>query len=714
MKKTFPVLQLSCASCALLVESALKKVHGVSQASVNYATQKASVDFNKNLVTVKEIQFAVQALGYDLVISHEEIKNPTQALKSKAIGAALLVLPITLLGMLFHHWYLAGWASFFLTLPVLYFGKSFYINAWKKLKHREATMDTLVAISTGIAFLYSTYNLFFTKNNHYYFEAASVIMAFIIIGKWLEERARTSAASGIRKLMSDYPKHVVILNNNTEKKVPVEEVKPGDIILVRPGEKIPVDGIIHQGISSIDESTITGESIPTEKKTDDKVFAGTINKNGSLQIIAQKVGSETVLSQMITLVEEAQATKPQVQRLADKAAAIFVPVVLSISALTFILWLFIGGIESLPLAVQCSIAVLIIACPCALGLATPTAIMVGFAMAAEQNILIRDAACLEVAEKIDAVVVDKTGTLTMGIPGVIDYVKSEKENRPIFYSLELLSDHPVAQAICDYFKKHSIEKTAIKNFKNIEGKGLEGISNNKKYFVGSYLFLKDNKVTMADSEVAILEKWIAEAKTVVCFFDEKEWLAAAAVEDQVKPTSKEGIHLLQERGIEVYMLTGDSTPIANNIGRQVGIENVLGNMLPQDKSDFIKKLQSQGKIVAMVGDGVNDAQALALADVSMAMGKGSDVAMDAAHMTLISSNMVTISKAIDLSKKIIAGIRQNLFWAFIYNIVGIPIAAGILYPVGGFLLNPMIAAASMALSSICVVGNSLRLRYKKL
>ena len=703
---------MSCASCALSVEAGVKKIRGVSQVSVNYALQNARIDFNEKIITPYEIRRAVQAIGYDLAIDDSEIK-PSWS-KPKVIWAALFALPVVVLGMFFHHWHLAGWFSFFLTLPVLCIGKSFYVNALKKLKHGETNMDTLVSLSAGVSFLYSACNLFFTKNNQYYFEAAAVIIAFVLIGKWLEEKARANAASGIRKLMSDYPKQVTVLSPSGEKKVSLGEVNLGDIILVRPGEKIPVDGVVHQGVSSANESAVTGESIPAEKKRDDKVFAGTININGSLQVAAQKIGSETLLAQMAKLVEEAQATKPRMQRLTDKAAGVFVPVVIGISALTFILWLLIGGTEALPLAIQCSVAVLIIACPCALGLAAPTAIMVGFGMAAEQNILIRDAACLEAAEKINAVVVDKTGTLTLGTPGVTHYIKSEKENSEIFYSLELLSEHPAAVAVCDFFKKRAVEKTDMEDFKNREGKGIEGMNRGKKYFVGSYRFLKDNQVAVADSHAAILEQWIAEAKTVVCFFDEKEFLAAAAVEDQVKPSSKEGIRLLQKRNIEVYMLTGDSAPIANRIGQQVGIKNVYGNMLPQDKSDFIKKLQSQGKVTAMVGDGINDAQALALADVSIAMGKGSDVAMDVAQMTLISSNLIMISKAIDISQKIISGIRQNLFWAFIYNLVSIPVAAGILYPAYGFLLNPMIAAASMALSSICVAGNSLRLRRKNL
>lgn len=711
MKKTFSVLQMSCASCALSVESRLKKVRGVSAASVNYATQKAAVNYDEKIVSPPEIRRAVQDLGYDLVSTPAEIPRPGPPLK--VVWAALLALIVAVSGMFFHEEKMAGWLSLFFTLPILYSGKNFYISAWKKARQQKANMDTLVAVSTSVAFLYSTCNLILVKHE-YYFEAAAVIIAFVMIGKWLEERARAAAATGIKKLMSDYPAQVKVWSAAGEKKVPLAEVKPGDLILIYPGEKIPVDGKVQSGSSTVDESTLTGESCPAEKKADDRVFAGTLNKNGSLRILAQKVGSETVLAQMVALVEEAQNTTPQVQRLADKVAGIFVPAVLGISVLTAVLWLLLGGTESLSLAVHCSISVLIIACPCALGLATPTAIMVGFGMAAEENILIRDAACLERAEKINAVVVDKTGTLTLGTPAVTDYIKSDQANEEIFYSLEMLSEHPLARAVCDYFKKYSGKKTAIENFTAGEGKGVEGMYAGKKYFAGSRQFLKEKNITVGDFFTTRIEQWMTEAKTVVCFFDEENFLAAAAVEDQIKQTSKEGIQLLQARNIEVYMLTGDSAPIAEHIGRQVGITAIMSGMLPQDKSNFIQKLQREGKVVAMVGDGVNDAQALALADVSMAMGKGSDVAMNVAQMTLITSNLVMVSRAIEVSEKIIAGIRQNLFWAFIYNLTGIPVAAGILYPVNGFLLNPMLAAATMALSSVCVVGNSLRLRYKKL
>ncbi|MFZ7140236.1 MAG: copper-translocating P-type ATPase [Bacteroidota bacterium] len=609
----------------------------------------------------------------------------------------------------------------FSTPVVLWLGKDFFINAWKQAKHRSANMDTLVALSTGIAYLFSVFNMLFPQfwhqrglHAHVYFEAAAVIVAFILLGKMLEEKAKGNTSSAIKKLMGLQPKTVIVIQSDgTEKQTFVEDVIVDDIILVKPGEKIAVDGKLINGSSYVDESTLTGEPVPVLKNINDNVFAGTINQKGSFQFNALKVGKETMLAQIIKTVQDAQGSKAPVQKLVDKIAGIFVPVVIGISILTFVLWQIFGGDNGLVQGLLAAVTVLVIACPCALGLATPTAIMVGVGKAAENGILIKDAESLELAKKITTVVLDKTGTITEGKPVVTDvyWYNDNSSTASILYSIEKKSEHPLSDAVVKNFTK--TEDIELTSFESITGKGVRATYQKENYFVGNMTFIKEQNILIEDMKVEKATAWTKESKTVIWFADSKQVLSIIAISDSIKPTSVAAIQQLHKMGIELYMLTGDNESTAKAIAEKTGIDKYQASMLPHQKADFIKVLQQQGKVVAMVGDGINDSTALATADVSIAMGKGSDIAMDVAKMTIVSSDLNKIPMAIRLSKQTVATIRQNLFWAFIYNVIGIPIAAGILYPINGFLLNPMIAGAAMAMSSVSVVSNSLRLKWKK-
>ena len=585
-------------------------------------------------------------------------------------------------------------------------------------------MDTLVALSTGIAFLFSTFNTLFPEfwhargvHAHVYFEAASVVIAFISLGKLLEERAKSNTSSAIKKLMGLQPKTVRVVVGEIEREIPVTDVKVGDKILVRPGEKIPVDGTVVSGSSFVDESMISGEPLPVQKTEGQKVLGGTINQKGSFQFQAVKVGGDTMLAQIIEMVKQAQGSKAPVQKLVDKIAGIFVPVVIGIAILTFITWMIFGGDNAFTHALLTSITVLVIACPCALGLATPTAIMVGMGKGAENNILIKDAESLEIANKVNAIVLDKTGTITEGKPSVTDLiwmVDGKKDYKEILFALESRSEHPLAEAIVSKLKEEGIKGKPINAFESLTARGVKGEVGGIKYFVGNRKLVEQNNIALTGEVVSIVSRLQAEAKTVVYFMDQESVLAVIGISDKIKETSKAAITSLQKKGIDVYMVTGDNEQTAKAVAMQVGLKHYKAEVLPTDKAKFVKQLQQEGKVVAMVGDGINDSQALAEADVSIAMGKGSDIAMDVAKMTLITSDLRAIPKALNLSTKTVMGIRQNLFWAFIYNLIGIPLAAGILYPINGFLLDPMIAGAAMALSSVSVVGNSLRLKLAKI
>ena len=733
IKQTFPVTGMSCASCAISAETIVAAQQGVVKSAVNFANASLQVEYIPTITSPEKLKQAVQSVGYDLVI--EDSKEAKEALddlhrqrleslKQRTILSIIFSLPLVGISMFFMNIPYANYIMWALATPVvLIFGRQFFINAYKQAKHRSANMDTLVALSTGIAYLFSVLNTVYPQfwhskglHAHVYFEAAAVVIAFILLGKLLEERAKASTSSAIKKLMGLQPNTVTIVHHGGHlMEIPIEQVKVGDVLLVKPGSKIPVDGIVQNCASFVDESMISGEPIPVLKIKNEKVFAGTINQKGSFQFKAEKVGSDTLLAHIIKMVQEAQGSKAPVQKLVDKIAGIFVPIVIGIALLAFASWIIFGGTNGLTQGLLALVTVLVIACPCALGLATPTAIMVGVGKGAENGILIKDAEALELSHKVNAIVLDKTGTITEGKPQVTDvlWLDETPENKNILFSLETVSEHPLADAIVDYYKSDA-ENVALTKVESITGAGIIGESSGERYYVGTAKLIEQNNISIDEASKIWSDKKRSEANTVVFFASSKGVIAVVAIADKIKKSSKEAVDRLKNLGIEVYMFTGDNEQTATAIAKQVGIKNFKAEALPQDKYDFVKGLQQKGKIVAMVGDGINDSQALAQADVSIAMGKGSDIAMDVAKMTLISSDLSKIPSALLLSKRTVQTIRQNLFWAFIYNLIGIPIAAGLLYPINGFLLNPMIAGAAMALSSVSVVTNSLRLKWLKL
>ncbi len=734
-KKSFPVTGMTCAACASSVESMLGHTEGVYNASVNFANSMVLVEYD-SAMDLSDLQNAVRQIGYDIIVDAEDptevqeelSKKHYVSIKKRTLWSAILTLPIFLLGMFFMDWVLGRWISLVLAVPILFwFGRSFFINALKQARFGKANMDTLVALSTGIAFLFSAFNTFFPEfwlskgmEPHVYYEAATVIITFISLGKLLEEKAKSNTSSAIKKLIGLQPKTLKVIADGEEGEIPISSVKVGQTILVRPGEKIPVDGTVSKGSSYVDESMITGEPVPVEKTKDEKVFAGTVNQKGSFQFVADRVGGETLLSQIIKMVQEAQGSKAPVQKLVDRIAGIFVPVVMTISVVTFITWMFLGGEDAFTHALLTAVAVLVIACPCALGLATPTAIMVGIGKGAEHNILIKDAESLELGYKVNAIVLDKTGTITEGKPVVTDmvfadHVTDHRALEQILYAMEGQSEHPLAEAVVSFLKNRKVNPVEILNFNSITGKGVRAEAlDGTQYLVGNHKLMVEKGIAMDDNLGHMVEGLEQEAKTVIYFGGGGKVKAILTIMDSIKESSKEAIREMQGNGMEVYMMTGDNKMTAEAVSQQVGIKSYEAEVLPSEKADFVKRLQESGKVVAMVGDGINDSQALAQADVSIAMGKGSDIAMDVAKMTLITSDLNAIPKALKLSHKTVIGIRQNLFWAFIYNIIGIPIAAGLLYPINGFLLDPMIAGAAMAFSSVSVVLNSLRLKTIKL
>lgn len=734
VQETFPVCGMSCASCAARVDKTLNRQSGVSKASVNYASGTATVEYDRTQCSPETLRQAVQTAGYDLLIKQDgktlekAEQSPDKiykALKFRTIWAVILSLPTLVIGMFFMDMPFANPVMWMLSTPIVFWlGRSFFVNAWKQLKHGSANMDTLVANSTGIAYLFSLFNLLFPEfwherdiPHHVYFEAASVIIAFILLGRLLEEKAKGNTSSAIRKLMGLRPQTVTTITSTGEQKeIPVEQIRPGDTILVKPGERIAVDGIVTEGASYVDESMLSGEPIAVAKHKESKIFTGTINQKGSFRFRAEKVGADTLLAKIIHLVQDAQGSKAPVQRLVDKIAGIFVPVIIGIALLSFITWLVLDSENGFAHGLLALVTVLIIACPCALGLATPTAIMVGIGKGAERGILIKDAESLEIARKIDTVVLDKTGTVTEGRPVVSELIWSTQETNvaSIFYSLEERSEHPLAEAVVRHFKE--ISSVPVESFESITGKGVKGRSQGKTYYVGNRKLLEEKGITISRDLSDEAVRLTADAQTVIWFSDEENALAIAGITDQIKESSILAVSELRSYGIDVYMLTGDHEATAKEISHKAGIPRYKAGVLPQDKAAFISQLQKEGKKVAMAGDGINDSAALAQADLSIAMGGGSDIAMDIAKITLISSDLTKIPEALKLSKLTVRTIRQNLFWAFIYNIIGVPIAAGMLYPICGFLLNPMIAGAAMAFSSVSVVSNSLRLKrsHKKL
>ncbi len=734
IKKNFPVLNMSCASCAASSENILRNQPGVVNVSVNYANTTAQVEYIPTITDPAKLKTALQAVGYDLMTDEgddakdalEELRTSKfKTLKTRTIAAIALSVPLMAIGMFFMEIPYANYIMWALATPVvLIFGKQFFVGAWKQAKHRSSNMDTLVALSTGVAYLFSVFNTLYPQywlnrglEPHVYFEASAVVIAFILLGKMLEEKAKGNTSSAIKKLMGLQPKTVTVIHHGGHQmEMPVATVKVGDTILVKPGEKIAVDGTVTTGSSFVDESTISGEPVPVDKKQGDTVFAGTINQKGSFQFTANKVGGDTVLAQIIKMVQDAQGSKAPVQKLVDKIAGIFVPVVMGIAVLSLIAWIVLGGENGFTQGLLAMVTVLVIACPCALGLATPTAIMAGVGKGAENGILIKDAESLELAKKITAVVLDKTGTITEGKPEVVAVRwksdVSEKELSALLLSIEQQSEHPLAEAVVRHYKTSNVPTVKVDHFESITGKGVKAYFGGKTFFLGSPALLDSENINIDHELQGLASEWLQKAQTVIWFADEKSALAVIGIADKIKETSVRAVKEMQDAGLEVYMLTGDNPSTAKAISDQVGIRHFKAEVLPAQKAEFIKELQKQGKVVAMVGDGINDSNALAQADVSIAMGKGSDIAMDVAKMTIISSDLLRIPRAIRLSKQTVATIRQNLFWAFIYNLIGIPIAAGVLYPINGFLLNPMIAGAAMALSSVSVVTNSLRLKWK--
>lgn len=735
VKKTFHILGMSCSSCAVSVQSTLGAQKGVSSAEVNFAAATVLVGYDDNIVSPADFQKALQGMGYDILIDDKDGENQAELLqhkeyeqlKHKTIGALVLAAPVFVIGMFFMHMPYGNWIMLAFTVPVLVvFGRNFFINAFRQLKHGHANMDTLVAVSTGIAFLFSLFNTVYPRywterglEAHVYYEAAAVIIALVLLGKLMESRAKSNTSSAIRKLMGLQPKTVIrVGDDGTETEIPISTVQVGDVLIVKPGDKIPVDGVVSEGVSFVDESMITGEPVPVEKMTGTKVFAGTINQKGSFRFRAEKVGGETVLAHIIKMVQEAQGSKAPVQQLVDKIAGIFVPVVIGLAVLTFAVWMIAGGEQAFTHALLTSVTVLVIACPCALGLATPTAIMVGIGKGAENNILIKDAESLELMHKVTAIVLDKTGTITEGKPAVTEIRWRENVDvehyEPILLGIENKSEHPLADAVVVHLQEKGVVPLSSGEFQSVTGQGVRGNIDGADYFIGNKRLLEAAGIPMTPEQEEEAAGYQVKGNTVVFFADSRNILAFIAIADQIKAGSPQAIRRLREAGMEVYMLTGDNEITAKAVAGQIGLEYFKADVMPSDKAGFVKELQQKGAVVAMVGDGINDSQALAQADVSIAMGKGSDIAIDVAKITLITSDLNVIPKAFELSKQTVAAIRQNLFWAFIYNLIGIPLAAGVLYACCGFLLNPMIAAAAMAFSSVSVVSNSLRIKYKKL
>lgn len=733
MAKTIdlPVTGMSCAACAVSVESTLSHMEGVRSASVNYATHSAQVVLEKEEIDLQYLKKAIQSIGYDLLIeatTQEDLEAIQQeaylTLKKNAIAAGVLAFPVFLIGMFWMDMPYGNYIMWVLTTPILFFfGRTFFVHAWKQTKMGKANMDSLVALSTGIAYVYSMFNTIFPEwlisrgmMPHVYFETAAIIVFFILLGRMMEARAKAGTGEALKKLMGLQPSEVTVIVGEQETVKPVQEVRLEEIFLVKPGQKIPLDGKVMAGDSFVDESMLTGEPLAVNKNKGEKVFAGTINQQGSLQVIVTHTADQTLLSDIIRRIKAAQGSKAPIQKTVDKITGYFVPIVLAIAFLSGIIWSISGVDDAYLMGMLATITVLVIACPCALGLATPTAIMVGMGKAASLGILVKDAESLETGKKIDTLVLDKTGTITEGKPVVHEVVwaTSAPEKKPwgIIAGIEARSEHPLALAIQTYFS--SMEpKVKTDEFQSFPGMGVSGTFENQKYYIGKLNWIQDLGLNVDSELIGKGDVLLDQGSIVVYLANETDLLGLVAIADQIKDGSKEAIRELQKMGITVHMLTGDQEKTALHIAKSVGIKHVKSGVLPSDKAQYIQELKSSGKIVGMAGDGINDSEALVHADLSIAMAQGTDIAMDVAKVTLMHSNLSEIPKLLRLSSNTVKTIRQNLFWAFIYNIIGIPIAAGVLYPAFGFLLNPMIAGAAMALSSVSVVTNSLRLNYSR-
>lgn len=717
--QVFEVTGMTCASCALNVEKSLKNQAGVENAAVNVTTNSALIEFNPEKVSTQLLKKAVQSAGYDLLIENSSDndtakKDALQTVKQNTIGAVLFSIPLFIISMFFMGLPWGDWIMLALATPIVFwYGRGYFTIAYKLALKGTSNMDTLVALSTGISYIYSLANMFFPDfwhsrglHPHLYFESAGLVITFVLIGKYIEEKAKSSSSAAIRKLIGMQSQFVNLIVNELPVRTHISAIKLGDAIQVKPGERIPIDGKVKFGRSFVDESSISGEPLAVERKSGDYVFAGTINQNGSLRVVVDKVAEETLLGKIIKSVESALMSKPDIQKMVDKIASVFVPLVIILSLITFAAWWILGGSNGFPMGIISMATVLVIACPCALGLATPTALVVGLGKAADLGILIKDANVLEQINKIDTIIFDKTGTLTYGKPKVTEFIwldESEKEqNSQVLMAMEIESEHPIASAVLDYLKTNVRTATKLDSFENVSGSGIIAK-------LGEYSFAVGTQKLMIDRNISARTD-----RDYIYFAKNETLLAKFKIEDEIKPTTKQAITAIQAKGINVALLTGDNESSAKTISEKAGITNFRANQLPNDKFEYIKLLQSEGKIVAMVGDGINDSQALAQADVSIAMGKGSDIAIDVAQLTIVSSDLLLIANSIDIAKLTLSKIKQNLFWAFIYNVVAIPIAMGVFIPKFGLQITPMMAGAAMAFSSISVVSNSLLMKFRKI
>ncbi len=732
-QKQYHVKGMSCAACASSVESMLKAQQGVSKANVNFANHSVAVAYDATAVSPGQLKQTLDKIGYELVTEsvdaaemQAEKKTTLKKLKKKLLNAAGFSLPVFVLSMFMIEIPFKNWVLLLLSIPVVFYsGRAFYVNAWKKIKHGTTNMDTLIALGTGAAFLFSLFNTFFPEyllqfglEPHVYYESAVVIITLILFGNYMEEKAKDRTSTAIEKLIGLQPREANLIKNGNIITVDVDEVTVDDILLIKPGAKIPLDGVVVSGNSYVDESMVTGEPEHARKKEGEKVVGGTINQTGSMEVRVNKVGEDTMLSRIIKMVQDAQGSKAPAQKLADKISSIFVPIVIAIAVVSFAIWMIAGPGFSTAFVVL--VTVLIIACPCALGLATPTAITVGIGKGANNGILIKDAEALEKVKDIDVLLVDKTGTITEGKPTVEDFIVSktcdEEELLEAIYLLEQKSEHPLAKSILDHLQDREINtgQLQLKDFQSITGEGIEGGIAESKYFIGSIARLKNNQVKVDQSIEAAFKRLERSSKTIVIVTKDNILVAAISIDDQLKANAKAAIATLHKENIKVIMVTGDNEGVAKRMADQVGIDQVYAEVLPEEKSTLVAKFQEANKKVAMAGDGINDAPALARADVGIAMGSGTDIAIESASLTLVKGDIGKIAQAIQLSRQTSRTIKENLFWAFIYNIITIPVAAGILFPFTGFLLNPMIAGGAMAFSSVSVVLNSLRLKHKKI
>lgn len=738
IKKTFPIRGMHCASCVRVLEKALSRVGGVKEASVNLASEKATVTYDDAQCTPEQMESAVSGVGYKALVEGEVIDEEKEKVEKQKELKSLRnkVIVSLIIGALIFWGGFPGlanyapiflknfWVQLLLATPVQFWaGWVFYRATIPALKHRTANMDTLVAIGTTVAFLYSAFVTFFPNvvmdlglTAMPYFDVATIVIGLILLGRYFEARAKGQTSEAIKKLIGLQAKTARVVRGGKDVDVPIEQVVIGEVIRVRPGEKIPVDGILLKGESSVDESMITGESIPVEKQKGDTVVGATINKTGTFTYKASKIGQDTMLAQIIKLVQEAQGSKAPIQRIADLISSYFVPIVIMLAIATFATWYIFGPNPALLFALLNTVAVLIIACPCAMGLATPTAIMVGTGKAAEKGILIKDAESLEIAHKVNTIIFDKTGTLTKGKPEVTDIVQvgkmSKDEILRLSSSIEKGSEHSLAEAIVKKAEDEKINVMAVSKFKAIAGHGVEGTVNKKQIYFGNRRLMEKEKILLG-SHIEQIEKLENDGKTVMMLGVDGKLVGLVAVADTIKESARDGVRALLKKGIEVVMITGDNQRTARAIASKLGLTRVLSEVLPDQKEAEVRKIQAEGKIVAMVGDGINDAPALAAADIGIAMGTGTDVAIEAADITLINKDLKSVASAIELSKKTMRTIKINLFWAFGYNILLIPVAMGALYPFFHILLNPIFASVAMASSSVSVVSNSLLLkRYK--